>query len=902
MNHSRRHGWKDRWLCLAFIGLFCVSSLAYGADTQTVQPDFGQLILHLRGGFRYRSVQTGDDAIIHFSNAGALKFSDHLPRNIKSISKQGRVLHLSLVPGAKLQINRLGNRLLLDVYDPMPAKPAAPPPPVSPPPPILPPDGPVHIAITRTDMPADTAGSAILVPFNANVGAAAFVRGAHEIIVFDDASPLDVAQIAQDPQFGGSDVTLLQNATVLRLPLPGKGAVRLMRVDAGWLVMIEDQPTVNAAIEPVARDRQLFFAATDAAKSVVIQDNMTGESLLVATQKTPGQAVLVQRQAPEYQLLPSDMGVVVEPVSDRLHLSVQKDGFLLGLSGAGPDLTLPSASAPRMADAAHLTRLYDFPAQSSPALLDDMQSEIVAAALSPPLSRFEPRGKVAQTMVALGLDVEAEGVMDLAIGSDASQSDNAEAKGLQAIAATLAGRLDEATGLDAPALDHWDDVKLWRAVRDAPTHPGDPAIAAQFAATAPLILAYPEALQARLAPIAVEAMALGGKLDAARALAAKRPDDTHLALGRAIIDEKLGNVDKALAEYDALNISTDRDARARAADRAVELRLATGRLGPAEAATALEHHFLDWRGDDRELALRERAAALRAQTHDWRNALALLREAEIIYPDDIAGIQKLMTQYLGDMLRANGAAALSPLELVALADENADLIANDPQAGELSGILADKLIALDLPQRAAPVLQKLLQAAQPGIAAARIAVKLAEVQLDQNNPQAALDALNNSNADGLPDNLIAERAMAAARAMAAQNKPDQAAQLLMALNDAKADDLRARIMENVSNWPAAEAALGDLAAKSIPAGPSAPPLSDAQRDILVRLASAAAQAGDAARLQSLRAMQPRMGSGDRADMFRLLTAAPMQGLDDLARVKTEDALAHAVPGAMKSLQ
>ena len=916
-------------------------TLLRGAD----HPGFGRVVMQIAGSWDYHLERDGSDATITLTDAGSLTnaaFSPgrpRPPRNFRSVQEQNGVMHLTLAEGASLRVSRIGDRLVLDAFDAkaiisaaislapklVPAAVASPtpPPPPSPaaaavqqPPAALPAalpveTGPLQIAVTTADMPSDLSGSAILVPFDENVGVAAFPRGDYETIVFDEASPLDLAQIGSDPVFGGSKVTMLQDATVLLIPRPAKGEVRLMRVDAGWLVMIEDQPSVTAAIEPDGRDTQLFLPAATAAKSISVPDAMTGENLLIGTQKTSGQGVLAARRAPEYQIMPSDMGVVIEPVSDRLHLLPQKDGFQLSAVGPGPDLTLPAASVPRMANAAKLTRRYDFPYLDTSVLFLQMQSEVVAAALSPPLSRFEPRYQVAQTMVALGLDAEAEAVMELAITSDASQSSNPDAGGLQAIAATLAGRLDETAGLDDPRLDSWDDVKLWRAARDAMRDatgdampdlahdPGLSATAAQFAATAPLIPTYPETLQSRLAPIAVETMALGGQLDAARALAAQRPDDPKLALGRAIIDEKLGNIDSALAQYDALDASTDRNARAWAAERAVELRMATGKIGSAEAATALEHQFLNWRGDGRELALRERAAELREKAHDWRSALALLREAETIYPDDVPAIEARMADTLSDMLRAHGALALAPLELVTLADENADLIANSKQSDELDAILADKLIALDLPERAAPVLEKLMKTAPPGVGQARLGAKLAEVDLDQGNAQGALDVISASAAAGLPDDLVTERAMSAARAQALLGKPELAAQILIPIANPTTDDLRAQIYSNAKNWVGAEAALGDLATKSIPA---AGDLTDPQRDIMVRLASAAAQAGDTAKLEVLRAEVVRMGAGDRADMFRLLVAEPINGLSDLARAKVEDGLAASVPGALGSLK
>ena len=78
---------------------------------------------------------------------------------------------------------------------------------------------------------------------------------------------------------------------------------------------------------------------------------------------------------------------------------------------------------------------------------------------------------------------------------------------------------------------------------------------------------------------------------------------------------------------DTLANGHDQFDRARAAVRAVELRLAAGVLDKTQAADALDKLLYAWRGDARELALRERVAELRGQTGAWRVALATLRQA-----------------------------------------------------------------------------------------------------------------------------------------------------------------------------------------------------------------------------------------------------------------------------------
>ena len=76
-------------------------------------------------------------------------------------------------------------------------------------------------------------------------------------------------------------------------------------------------------------------------------------------------------------------------------------------------------------------------------------------------------------------------------------------------------------------------------------------------------------------------------------------------------------------------------------------------------------------------------------------------------------------------------------------------------------------------------------------------------------------------------------------------------------------------------------------------------LDDAQRAIVLRLATAATRADDDTTLTALREkLGPRIGSGPQADMFRLLTAAPVRGTADLVRARTELGFARAVAADM----
>ena len=501
-------------------------------------------------------------------------------------------------------------------------------------------------------------------------------------------------------------------------------------------------------------------------------------------------------------------------------------------------------------------------------------------------------------MVALGMGAEAESLIQLALADD-PRAATADLAGLGAIAALIAGRAAESAPLDDPALTGTDEIALWRAVRAARLHEGAPEAAAVFANTLPLLLSYPAALRGRVLPLAAETMALGGAAPAAQKLVASRPEDPTLAFARALLLAGKGDADGALTVFDALAKGRDQYDGARAAEQAIELRLKSGKITPAEAADGLEKQFLAWRGDGRELRLRLRVVDLRTGAGQFRPALALLRETASGWPDQRQPLRARMGAVFGALLEQDGSKAVSPLDLVTLAGDNADVLPEGAEGEKLAGLLADKLAALDLPRRAAPVLQKLMQASA-GPARAAYGARLAEVQLRDGDPAAAQQALADSRVDGLAPELLGRRTLLAARILARQGKPADATTLLAGLDDPSADELRADIAESAKDWGGAESALQAMVTRGVPGAGN---LDDAQQSLLLRYASAASQAGDTATLRALREREgKRMQGGKLGGMFRLLTADPVKSVADLPRAAAEAALARGIPGGLQAMR
>ena len=193
-----------------------------------------------------------------------------------------------------------------------------------------------------------------------------------------------------------------------------------------------------------------------------------------------------------------------------------------------------------------------------------------------------------------------------------------------------------------------------------------------------------------------------------------------------------------------------------------------------------------------------------------------------------------------------------------------------------------------------------MKAATTDVARAGFGARLAALRLRESDAAGALAALDASVAADLPAELAERRTLLVADANARRGDSERALAVLATLDSAAADEARATILERANDWPAAQRALADYAAKTVPAEGK---LDDAQRRTLLRLATAAARAGDDAALTALRQRETaRMGSGPLADMFRLLTADQVRSVADLKRSGQEAALARELPGQLKALQ
>lgn len=890
---------------------------------------YGRVVFDMPEGATFTTATDGNRMVVSFNNAGQVAQPMSLPRNVALIESGSDTATLVLEPGARPTPTRIGNRLVVDIapqphrrdaslrdaslrddalpsgaamlipistrrvpvrpltaprpssFSPPPdirkdeqadvqAAASKPPAPATAAPPVTPPVSMPAAAFTAPPaLPAapPLPGPAIplIIRAAADVGAAAFERDGMALVVLDRRLP-------EQPLPEGGTWERGATSTLVRLPLPTGTALRLARVPTGWSVEHIDTAQ-EATVEPVPAEDGTRLPVPHASRVVTILDPETGGILLVGTSLDAGPtaALGTPRRTPGLTLLPTWLGVVVAPSADSVDLRATTAGF--ALSGGALQ------SVPR---AITQTRRFELPNDPVDMLQNRLHAQQAGAAAAEPRARSRERTAAARSMIALGLGAEAQALLHLVAADDPQAAADAEVVGLDAIAAVLARRLQEATALDDPRLDGTDEIGLWRALRDTRLGNGDPSRLGRYI---PLLLAYPASLRRAIGADVVEAAA-----DANLPI----PPDALTPYARARQLDRAGQVDEALAAYDALNRGDDRWDQVRAEARATELRLAAGRIAPHDAAAALEQAAFNWRGDGREADLRLRAVDLRAAAGEWRTALDALHAVATAFPDQAAAVRAHKGTVLQSMLAADGG-QMSALDTVLLVADFGDAVPEGAAGGTLARLLAEKLAALDLPARAIPVLQGLMQAAPAGEPRAEFGVRLAQLLLDGGAVAAARDTMAASLAPGLPPRLAESRALLDARIRAASGDLTGAVEDLARFDSAGADDLRATLLAKSSDWHGTLEALADLATRQVP--PSGP-LDDTAQDILMRQASAAAQAGDTGTLRilapSIERLTPR-----RRELFRVLTQAPVSAPGDLQRARQDLLAARVVAQRMQ---
>ncbi|MDB5411093.1 MAG: Conserved exported protein of unknown function, partial [Rhodospirillales bacterium] len=707
-------------------------------------------------------------------------------------------LTLIMPPGTRFSASQGGPAIFLDIIGPpkklSEAKPAPAPPaqlvPATPAPAAPPPvaeakpsvEAAKAVAVSATDKPpvddpddaaaaTDAASSAPPTPLALRYGnddevttlrfewqkpvpAAVFRRGPYLWIVFGAVRAVDLDDIRSR---GKATISAVQQvahgtATILRLtPLKGFNPT-IRRAENAWIITLSPQflqpeAAVGVSIQPSARPPRILFGVREAGVPVVFRDPEIGDRIIAVPVGEVGQGVARETRLVDVTVLMTAQGIALRPANETVAARSLDNGVEVTSAGG---LLISSENDRSLRRGDGQPRLFDFADWYGPkdgefvVQRHALERGITAIA---PVSRSAARLDLARFFFAHGLGAEARGVVEAIRRDDPSFAADPRVRAVGGAVALLDGDIETATReLGLHALDDEPDAALWRGMlayegRDMPT------AAKEFATGERLLPTYPKQLRNRIALQAAEAYVATGQQDEAKAKLRMVLADKPSGSDRAASDLLLARVEMIAGETEAARVRLDRVAngndrptRARARLARALTDLDSGAITRGQAIVALDGLRFAWRGDDFELSLLRHLGELKLLDGDYRGGLDALRQASVNFPDhpDHTAVAQSLANAFADIFLGKPAEDVPPLRALALYEEYKELAPAGAKGDAIIQKLADRLVAVDLLDRAAGLLEDQVKFRLTGRDKLRVAARLALVRLLDRKPDAAL--------------------------------------------------------------------------------------------------------------------------------------------------------------------
>lgn len=692
----------------------------------------------------------------------------------------------------------------------------------------LPPAPPLNVA-TETI----SGGMRLRFMWDRRVGASVFRRMGYLWMVFDVPRIVDLGALGKSDTMTGTILSADQlrapGATILRFGIASDLWPRVARSGSTWMVELTDAPFPPAKpllirAEPSAKGGARVLVPTPGAgRTIKFDDPEVGDSLVVVPISEPGVGVKTGRGFVQFDVLPSAQG---------LAFKTHADDIAIGTKVTGVEVSSESElymSADVIAGAGRLAEVSDGLSSSMGPLFeyeawrrDDLggyleaKQHLLSAVISAGIEvRTERRLSLANFSFAHGLAEDAIGVIRRIAEEDPRSLDRPDFLALRGATLMLLGRAEEAAAdLGNEMLDGDMDVTLWRAALTATRGDWEGADSA-FTISGPAFERLPSDLRARFGLLAAHAALSVGNFHRVNRLvqgvlvdAPDRKDRAEALYLRAMAFQRTGKTEAALKLYEELAIEGSRPVRARSELSRVELMLNLGRMNRSDAIEALEQLRHAWRGDSFEQLLLRRLAELYREEENYLNALQAMRDAVEHFAESAAtpAVTNQMHRMFSDLFVNGGADTLSPLTALSLYYEFGELAPDGAAGGLIAEGLANRLVDVDLLDRATELLTSQLDAIE-GIDKARLGAHLAVIQLLDQEAEKAIETLKLTHSEGadIPAALMQERRHLQARALSAIDQASAALALLEKDESREASLLRADINWRAEMW--AEAAL-----------------------------------------------------------------------------------------------
>ena len=312
--------------------------------------------------------------------------------------------------------------------------------------------------------------------------------------------------------------------------------------------------------------------------------------------------------------------------------------------------------------------------------------------------------------------------------------------------------------------------------------------------------------------------------------------------------------------------------RARAEFSLVNMLLRQGKISSEKAAKRLDKLRIVWRGDSLELNAIMLQSNIYIDNKQYSKALKTLREVVLYYPqvpEAIVAASK-MTEIFSALYNKGLADTMPPLEALALFYEFRDLVPVGKDGDTMIRNLAERLVKIDMLDRATQMLDHQVQKRLQGEERTRVGTRLASIYLMNHQPKQALETLKVTGYGDLPQDLLLLRLRLTAKALAEQGRSDKSIDVLTSDTSPEGTLLRLSIYWDNKDWTNVI-----LSAEEILSNRNDPtaPLTKEETGVLLKLATAYVYDHDTGQIQYLRDyFTPLLKNNPDKDSFLFITS------------------------------
>ena len=718
--------------------------------------------------------------------------------------------------------------------------------------------------------------------------AAAFRRGENLWLVFDRPAPRDIVQrlAAQAPHLGEVRLMEDQGATILLIRAQPIVVPRLIRDGNSWSVDLRPRSPLpeRALAAPVVESEEggrVHYPVIGAGRMLWVTDPDAGDRLVLLPVRGAGMGLTLPYSFPQFSSLASQQGIVLQPLTPDIEVATVQTGVLVrdrhGLLASAPaDRRTAERAADPVVVTPGLLKLEEWRRGGIEKFQENRQA-LTRATTGIGGDRLGiARLDLARFFFAHGLESEALGVLEVIESDNLRLAPDPEIVLMKGASQLMMHDFRAAaTSLAHPALAGEREALLWQAALAAQAEDWM-AAATGFALTLDLMEPYPRHVRLELGLAAAESFLHAGDIDGAMAqisnISRDGMDDREMAQLKVIqgkIALARGEAEEARRLWIEARDGNYRPSQARARLALIELGMDEGTLSPEAAIQELERLRFAWRGDLFEFTLLRKLAELYVEANRHRDALYALRAAVINFPEGpvAQNAAQRMRQIFADIYQGPGDPRVPPLRALALYEEFMELTPAGPEGDKIIANLADRLVEVDLLDRAAKLLEGQVEYRLQGEEKARIGARLALVHLLDRNPAAGLEALDKSEVQKISAPLASQRLQLRARALTDLGRSGDALKLLADEDSLEAEQLRADIHWHNREWSEAV----DSLTKLVPLLPPRREMAEAESQLVVNLAVALLLADESLELEDLnRRYGAAMAKGPHAETFKLL--------------------------------